>query len=167
MQECMYISVCMLMCMHVCVYVWRMTLMSKPKQNSSFVVRKYRHVIFTEAMNFASYVATALPVNSVSVTNPARKIMYYIYTLGIWGAKSFFFRDLGGLAPLSSYVEPRLVSDPLPLSGFYCAYEGSFFSNRFQHFFICLMFCPELHQLLVCTAGVRNLSLCSGRLKGS
>src|SRR6218665_2278220 len=31
---------------------------------------------------------------------------------------------------------------PLLLSGFYCAYEGSFFSNRFQYFFICLMFCP-------------------------
>src|SRR6218665_1175048 len=25
---------------------------------------------------------------------------------------------------------------------FYCAYEGSFLSNRFQYFFICLMFCP-------------------------
>src|SRR6218665_50296 len=34
------------------------------------------------------------------------------------------------------------MSDPLLLSGFYCAYEGSFLSNRFQYFFICLMFCP-------------------------
>src|SRR6218665_3952822 len=25
---------------------------------------------------------------------------------------------------------------------FYCAYEGSFLTNRFQYFFICLMFCP-------------------------
>src|SRR6218665_2186880 len=25
---------------------------------------------------------------------------------------------------------------------FYCAYEGPFLSNRFQYFFICLMFCP-------------------------
>src|SRR6218665_3582904 len=31
---------------------------------------------------------------------------------------------------------------PLLLSGFYCAYEGSFLSNHFQYFFICLMFCP-------------------------
>src|SRR6218665_1398912 len=34
------------------------------------------------------------------------------------------------------------MSDPLLLSGFYCAYEGSFLSNSFQYFFICLMFCP-------------------------
>src|SRR6218665_3954804 len=32
-----------------------------------------------------------------------------ITTLGIWGAKSFLFRDLGGLAPPSPYVEPPLV----------------------------------------------------------
>src|SRR6218665_4227547 len=29
-------------------------------------------------------------------------------TLGIWGAKSFLFRDLGGLAPPSPCVEPPL-----------------------------------------------------------
>src|SRR6218665_3987535 len=34
------------------------------------------------------------------------------------------------------------LSDPLLSSGFYCAYEGSFLSNSFQYFFICLMFCP-------------------------
>ena len=59
--------------------------------------------IFTEATSFtdgiasfASYVAMALPVNSVSVTIPAKKLCT---TIGIWGAKSFLFRDLGGLAP--------------------------------------------------------------------
>ena len=41
-------------------------------------------------------VATALPVNSVSVTIPAKKIMYHPWNLG---AKSFFFM-IGGLAPL-------------------------------------------------------------------
>src|SRR6218665_2858496 len=34
------------------------------------------------------------------------------------------------------------VTDPLLLSGFYCAHEGSFLSNRFQYFFYCLMVCP-------------------------
>src|SRR6218665_260522 len=34
------------------------------------------------------------------------------------------------------------MSDQLLLSGFYCAYEESFLSNRFQYFFMCLMFCP-------------------------
>src|SRR6218665_3111846 len=33
-------------------------------------------------------------------------------TLGIWGAKSFFFRDLGGLSPPSPCVEPPLLTDP-------------------------------------------------------
>jgi len=33
--------------------------------------------------------------------------MYQPWNLG--GAKSFFFRDLGGLAPLSPYVEPPLT----------------------------------------------------------
>ena len=45
--------------------------------------------IFTEATNFteavasfATYVATALPVNSVSVTAPAKQIMYHPWNLG-------------------------------------------------------------------------------------
>jgi len=42
----------------------------------------------------------ALPVNSDSVTTPAQNIMFH-GTLGIWGTKSFFFRDLGGLVPLA------------------------------------------------------------------
>src|SRR6218665_667789 len=62
---------------------------------------------FTEAVaSFASYIATALPVNSVNVNTPAKKIMYHPWNLG--GAKSFFFRDLGGLAPPSPCVEPPL-----------------------------------------------------------
>ena len=59
--------------------------------------------IFTEATNFteavasfASYVAAALPVNSVSVTTPAKKTMYHLWNLG---AKSFLFRDLGAQPP--------------------------------------------------------------------
>src|SRR6218665_2747862 len=54
---------------------------------------------------------TALPVNSVSVTTPAKKIKKFCTTLGISGAKSFIFRNLGGLAPPPSpYVEPPLSS---------------------------------------------------------
>jgi len=33
---------------------------------------------------------------------------YYIRPLEFGEAKSFLFRDLGGLAPLSPYVEPPL-----------------------------------------------------------
>src|SRR6218665_2675369 len=48
-----YFCMCMLVCMHACVYVWRMTLsMSKRKQNSSFVVRKY--LPFTGKLDFYS-----------------------------------------------------------------------------------------------------------------
>src|SRR6218665_1663857 len=71
--------------------------------------------IFTEATNFteavasfASYIATALPVNSVNVNTPAKK--NYVPPLEFGGAKSFFFRDLGGLAPPSPCVEPQLTS---------------------------------------------------------
>src|SRR6218665_1391356 len=58
--------------------------------------------------SFAScmYLATVLPVNSVSVTTPVKKILY---TLGIWGAKSFFFM-IWGLSPPSPYVEPPLLT---------------------------------------------------------
>jgi len=95
--------------MHVCVYVWRMTLsMSKRKQNSWFVVRKY--LLFSGKIDFYwGYkfyrgscpicligTTTALPVNSVSVTPPTKQLCT---TLGIWGAKSFFFHNLGGLSP--------------------------------------------------------------------
>ena len=55
---------------------------------------------------------TALPVNSVSVTTPAKKIMYHPWNLG---AKSFFFHDLEGLAP-SPYVEPPLPLAALPIT---------------------------------------------------
>ena len=42
-------------CMHACVYVWRMTLsMSKRKQNSWFVVRKYLR--FTGKLDLAKWV---------------------------------------------------------------------------------------------------------------
>ena len=55
---------------------------------------------FTEAVaSFASYhrpnIATTLPVNSVSVTTLPKN---YVYTFGIWGAKSFFF-VIWGLSP--------------------------------------------------------------------
>src|SRR6218665_2933252 len=108
MNSCMYarkyvyLCICMLVCMHVCVYVWRMTLvMSKRKQNSSFVVRKYllfyrQAIFFTEATNFTEAVASfasALSINSVSVTTSAKKI--YVPPLEFGGAKSIFFRDLG------------------------------------------------------------------------
>jgi len=44
-------------------------------------------------------------IGSVSVTTPAKKLCS---TSGIWGrAKSFFYLDLGSLAP-SPYVEPPL-----------------------------------------------------------
>src|SRR6218665_560046 len=39
------------------------------------------------------------------------------------------------------------VSDPLLLSGFYCAYEGSFFSNRFQHLYFFINFVLSSVQL--------------------
>src|SRR6218665_965377 len=55
--------------------------------------------------HFASYLAIALPVNSVSFTTPAKKICT---THGIWGAKSFSFHDLGLRLP-SPYVELPLV----------------------------------------------------------
>src|SRR6218665_2608235 len=99
----------MLVCMHVCVYVWRLTLlMSKQKHNSLLVMRKYLlftgKLNFTEATNFteavasfASYVATALLVNLVSVTTPGKKLCT---PLGIWGLNSSFFM-IGGLVPLA------------------------------------------------------------------
>ena len=63
---------------------------------------KLRHGIFA---SFALYVAMALPVNSVGVTIPAKIICT---TLGIWGAKSFFYLDLRRLSPPSPYAEPPL-----------------------------------------------------------
>ena len=58
------------------------------------------------------YVATALPVNSVSVTMHSSE-ENYVPPLEFGGAKSFFFRDLGGgLAPPSPCVEPPLVLLP-------------------------------------------------------
>src|SRR6218665_3701504 len=91
--------------------------MSKLKQNSLFVVRKYllftgklyfsQTTNFTEVVaSFASYVATALSVNLVGVTTPAKKIMCpnHLLNLGI----NIFFLGCGGLAPFSPYVEPPL-----------------------------------------------------------
>ena len=93
MNSCMYawmnvyLCIRMLVCMmYVCTSSeWTLS-MSKLKQNSWFVVRKYllftgklyfsQTTNFTEVVaSFASYVATALPVNSVGVTTPAKKIM--------------------------------------------------------------------------------------------
>ena len=61
MNSCMYarmyvhLCICILVCMHVCVYVWRMTFsMSKRKQNSWFVVRKY--LCFTGKLDLAKWV---------------------------------------------------------------------------------------------------------------
>src|SRR6218665_927048 len=63
--------------------------------------------IFTEATHFtevvtsfASCVTTALPVNSVSVSLRLQRTKLCT-SLGIWGAKSFFLRDLGGFCPLT------------------------------------------------------------------
>src|SRR6218665_2556969 len=64
---------------------------------------------FTEAVvSFASYIATALPVNSVNVNTPAKKIMYHPWILG--GLNPSFFVIWGGLAPPSPCVEPPLSS---------------------------------------------------------
>src|SRR6218665_3963015 len=62
---------------------------------------------FTEEVaSFASYIATALPVNSVNVNSPAKKIMYHPWNLG--GLNPSFFGIWGGLAPPSPCVEPPL-----------------------------------------------------------
>ena len=68
---------------------------------------------FTEAVaRFALYVATALPVNSVSVTTPAKK--NYVPPLEFGGGKILFFHDLGRLSPpLANYVEPPLMDAPV------------------------------------------------------
>src|SRR6218665_1000491 len=63
---------------------------------------------FTEAVaSFASYIATALPVNSVNVNTPAKKSMYHPWNLG--GLNPSFFVIWGGLAPPSPCVEPPLA----------------------------------------------------------
>ena len=79
--------------------------MSKRKQNSSFVVRKFlpftgKLAFFTEPTNFTEAVASfasALPANSVSVTTPAKKIMYHPWNLG--GLNPYFFGIWEGLPP--------------------------------------------------------------------
>src|SRR6218665_1504774 len=48
----------------------------------------------------------ALPVNSVSVTTPAKIICT---TLGIWGGLNPSFFVIWGLSPPSPYVEPPLT----------------------------------------------------------
>src|SRR6218665_1398649 len=86
MNSCMYarmyvyFCICMLVYMHVCKIV---DLLSG---NTYFLLVSK---IFTEATNFteavasfASYVATTLPVTSVSVTTPAKNNMYYPWNLG-------------------------------------------------------------------------------------
>src|SRR6218665_1766570 len=51
-------------------------------------------------------IATTLPVNSVNVNSPAKKIMYHPWNLG--GLNPYFFGILGGLAPPRPCVEPPL-----------------------------------------------------------
>src|SRR6218665_2098166 len=103
--------------------------MSKLKQNSLFVVRKYllftgklyfsQTTNFTEVVaSFASYVATALPVNSVGVTTPAKKNYVGPPPLEFGGLNPFL--GFGGLSPPSPYVEPplphTLIQQTFPLA---------------------------------------------------
>jgi len=56
------------------------------------------------------YVATAQPVNSVSVSTAANKIMHHPWNFGGLNSSFSWF---GGLASPISYVEPPLLPDPL------------------------------------------------------
>src|SRR6218665_2794840 len=104
----------------MCVRLANDLSMSKRKQNSLFVVRKY--LLFTGKLDLYSddkfyrgscliclirSYGTAAPVITKSVLQLEQN--NYVRPLEFGGAKSFFFRDLGGLAPPSPYVEPPLL----------------------------------------------------------
>ena len=113
--------------MHVCVYLWRMTLSMCKKQlvcceeiptfyrQARFLLR-LQITNFTEAVAlFASYVATALPVNSVSVTTPAKTNYvglpgYHPKNLGGWILLFSWFGGLNRHLPLC-----RTATDGRPL----------------------------------------------------
>ena len=66
----------------------------------------YRHARFLLRLQILPRQLPHLPVNSVSVTTLAKKIMYHPWNLGGLNPS---FSKFGGLSPPSPYVEPPLM----------------------------------------------------------
>ena len=88
-------------------------------------------------LNCRRYVATPLVVSLLSASyilppasSPASFVLVFLL---------IFFLTFVPLITVFNSDSPLSLC-PLLLSAFYCAYEGSFFSNCFQYFFICFMF---------------------------